>query len=392
MLGKLLGIRLASLRCPTARLQHASFSMEALRPDKESNYMDPALHQEITKRKKVLYDLATSEFCKRNRDAIETSIKSLLHDYKGNMHAMNIVLRTRILLNDANGIRDLMAEMSEQGCRPNLITYNLLVSYYRNLGRIEDAMEILKRMEAAGVAANTSLYTTLINGWREKGDYSMVENIFQRFLESGLEPDLYVYNSMMLAYFRQGKPEEARKLAARLLESGLKPNYITYKLFIRQLVTSGRVQEAERLYNDHLADCEEMKAEDQGELVTLFQEAHRPGIAIYIFNRCMEKFGTCSPSAFASIITVLSTSKKDPVDSSRKISQLEEICLKDRTIFSRAFQPLLRHHIFHWKDHKNPEYLRGAQRIYKAAKEAGFGFPARLEELCRMCPLDEASK
>ena len=400
MLSKLLGLRFAALRLspPALRISARGLASSPPGPDEKKRgtkrdsdgFLPIDQYEAMLKRKKELYDLVTKNFSQRNHSLIETAIASLLADFKGSMHALNVVLRARVLLNDAEGIKAVLAQINAAGLRPNSITYNHLVSYYRNIGRIEDAMEIVKRMESEGLSLTPSLYTTLINGWREKGDFRMVDSLVAQFRLSGLQPDLHLYNSMMRCSFECGRPEEARRLAEELVEAGVKPNHVTHKLFVRQLLKAGRMEEAEGLYRERLAECKEMESGDYGELVAEFHQARCSGLAMHIFKQTMERFGSCTPASLSAAITIYSTSRKDVKDSQEQIARLEKMCTRNQSTFSKTFEALLRHYIFLWKDTGDVQHKEHAKRIYDAARAANFGFSSRLEYLCERSLLNAA--
>lgn len=53
--------------------------------------------------------------------------------------------------------------MIEEGCAPNLVTYNILIDVHVKNGHWEDALSLLHTLEQQGIQAEARTYNTVIS-------------------------------------------------------------------------------------------------------------------------------------------------------------------------------------------------------------------------------------
>ena len=64
----------------------------------------------------------------------------------------------------------MLKEMSTQGQRPNVITYNLLLDYLCKNRNTTEARKIFDSIIEKGIQPNLTTYSILLNGYASKGD------------------------------------------------------------------------------------------------------------------------------------------------------------------------------------------------------------------------------
>lgn len=341
--------------------------------------LSPEQAQDLETRKRNLYESAQKDFNSRDMNMISSMVEGILKDFPPCMHVFNIVLKSYILLNDGEGIRKIIQRITEEGLRPNAITYSLLISYYRNMGRMEDAQTVFERMKASGIKSNTSAYTTLIAGYGAKGNFSLAEKLYHesQSLPSS-KPDLHLFNTAIATFLAAGKPEEARAASNRMIELGLKPNFVTYKVFLAELLESSKFNEAERLYSAHLKDSEEMKSHDYGEVSIRFFKAGYDRKGLEVFEHALKRFGRTTGPAYAHAIDFYSILKEDS-----KIDELALTALADKSLLAPTSHALLRHHLRRWLSSSNLRHATELQNIYAKMIEYSLQVSPRIDNLCR---------
>jgi pentatricopeptide repeat protein len=58
----------------------------------------------------------------------------------------NIVLKGLLTAERWEDAEDLMAEVAQKGCPPNVVTFNMLISFLCRRGLVEPAMEVLEQI------------------------------------------------------------------------------------------------------------------------------------------------------------------------------------------------------------------------------------------------------
>jgi len=377
--------RLALLRLDASKLasiNKMSYSTEETTINKPAlgwRELDREQQKALESRKQRLYQMAQLEYSKRDVPAIRTEIQRILEDFPPCMHAFNIILKTLVYLNDGEGMRGLLEQVTEAGLRPNVVTYNLLISYYRNLGRMDDAMAVFERMKASSCPVNASIYTTLIAGWGFKGNFSLAEQLYKESKSAvHVEPDLHLFNTMMSCYLAAGKPEEARKMALELTESGLKPNNITYKLFLTQLLENKQINAAEELYDEHLKDSESTPAHAYADIAIKFFKhgAFRKGLEI--FETTMARFDSSSP-----LCTSFAIDHYSHAGELGKIEGLKQFCMGEKAFLASSCHSLLRHYLKRWDMMGDAAALADMKLVVEKVAELGLRLSPRMEAKCK---------
>lgn len=338
-----------------------------------------AQKEDLEKRKVKLYEAAQMEYTQRNVPKIHETIKGILADFPPCMHAFNIILKTYVLLNDTEGIKKIVGLVSKsEDLKPNAITYSILISYYRNLGRMEDAMAIFDRMKAAGCKPNGSIFTTLIAGFAAQGNFSIAERIFNEGQQDGAAPDLHMFNAIISCYLSAGKPIEAREVAKKMIQLGIEPNHVTYKVFLSELLSNGQLAEARNLYDLHLKNSQSIQAHDYGDISTRFYRAGDKEKGLEIYEHTMEKSGRASGAAHSYSIDAYSIRKFD-----EKIEKILEMCMKNTSLLASCCHALLRHFIKRYGMSFERTYAERVDQIYAAAMKCGFKISPNIDFKCK---------
>ncbi len=345
--------------------------------DQDTPKLTQVQANELESRKSKLYEMAQREFNNRNLSFIKQELSEISSKFPPCMHVFNIILKVNILLNDGEGIRRVIEGIQKEGLKPNTITYNLLISYYRNLGRMEDSMAVFERMIASGVQPNAAIYTTLIAGFSAKGNFTIAERLFKE-CQSKLEPDLHLFNAMISVYLAAGKPEDARLLSNSMIEAGLKPNHITYKVFLAELLENKQIEEAEKLFNLHLKDSPAMKPHDFGEVATKFFKAGAGRKGLEIFETTMKRFGRSSYLAYQQAIEEYSKMHKD-----KKIDGMVEECLGSKSLLAMTCHALLRHYVHRFLSSNDQTYRQVIKKVYETSIGLELQISPRIDLGCK---------
>ncbi|PIA58415.1 hypothetical protein AQUCO_00500382v1 [Aquilegia coerulea] len=134
---------------------------------------------------------------------------------------------------------------------PDVISYNIVIQAFSEMGSLDSAELMLDEMESNGVKSNLITFNTIINGFYHIGKFSDGERIWARMEESGIEPDIRSYNAKLKGLVHGGKMAEAVELVEKLGSSELEANHVTYNLLIEGYCNDGYSDEAKSVY-DHM--------------------------------------------------------------------------------------------------------------------------------------------
>lgn len=265
-----------------------------------------AADERIEAEKLVLYGMIREAAAVRSRARVEERIAGMLREIAPCMHLFNVLLRARVMLNDVRGIKETLGLIGAHGLEPNLITYNVLLNYYRNHQLVDEAERLFERMLASGVAPDRYTYTTLLAAFA-RIDLGRAERYFALMRSSpakALQPDLFAYNTMIGALAHAGQMERALAACAALRAAGLHPNYVTFKILVGGLVGAGRVEEAWRVYEGSLAASPEMTLRDFAEVFGLFLARPTAHIdkAVAVLGAMRRRFGQPDPRSVVRLV------------------------------------------------------------------------------------------
>ncbi|KAI9115341.1 hypothetical protein K1719_013660 [Acacia pycnantha] len=127
------------------------------------------------------------------------------------------------------------------------VAYNVLLDALCEMGKVDDASELLKYMKHKNMVLDIKHYTTLIKGYCLQGKLNLAFNTFEEMKEKGFKPDIVTYNVLASGLSRNVHADKSTKLLDYMekfldyMESqGVKPNSITHKMIIEGLCSRGK--------------------------------------------------------------------------------------------------------------------------------------------------------
>jgi len=102
--------------------------------------------------------------------------------------------------------RVILEMMEKQGVRPNVVTYNTVLSRYVKEGKFSQALKLFEEMksksmgdeeeeggEQESIKPNLLTYSTLIHGFGKKGEMDRALLLFEDMKNDGITPDIRIY-------------------------------------------------------------------------------------------------------------------------------------------------------------------------------------------------------
>ncbi|XP_073133073.1 pentatricopeptide repeat-containing protein At5g47360 [Henckelia pumila] len=161
----------------------------------------------------------------------------------------NVVIRLVVDKGELDEAIGLMREMGMIDLYPDMITYVSIIKGLCDAGRLEDAFALIKVMKGHGCIPNAVVYSTLLDGICMHGS-------LERALEflDGMEkekgerkPNVVTYTSVIKGFVEKGKAMDASRILDRMYYLGIKPNKVTIVSILDGLCKEGHVDQAHKV-------------------------------------------------------------------------------------------------------------------------------------------------
>jgi pentatricopeptide repeat protein len=154
-----------------------------------------------------------------------------------------------------NAVRLLLKFESkgEAGCRPDVVSYNLLIHGFAKKGDVKSAEKWLQHLESTGIKATSCSYNSILGACAQAGTWiaaEACEQWLERMLEKHVNTNVVSYASVVHAWARQGEQARAEMWMKRMNDGGIEPDEVVYNSMIHACSVSGNPAGAERWMRD----------------------------------------------------------------------------------------------------------------------------------------------
>lgn len=165
----------------------------------------------------------------------------------------NVVIRLLVEKGDLDGAMGVMKEMDLIDVYPNMVTYVLLIKGFCDAGRVEDAIGLIKVMEGHGCELNSVVYSALIDGLCRYGSLEMAMEFLGNMGKEhkASNPNVVTYTILIKGFVEKGRALEAVRFLDRMDDSGVKPNRVTFATLLDGLCKEDHVDEACKIVDKH---------------------------------------------------------------------------------------------------------------------------------------------
>ncbi|KAK9699605.1 hypothetical protein RND81_08G184500 [Saponaria officinalis] len=215
---------------------------------------------------------------------------ALKGDFRPNLQTFNILLSGWKSSEEAEGFFE---EMKEMGVKPDVVSYNSLIDVYCKRMEIEKAYRLIDKMREEDVCPDVITYTSLIGGLGLAGQPDKARDLLTEMKEYGCYPDVPAYNAAIRNYCIAKRLGNAYELVNEMTEKGLKPNPTTFNLFFRVFYWSNDLKSAWSLYRKMKSDGCLPNTQSCMFLIRLFKRQERVEMALELWDDMVEKgFGS----------------------------------------------------------------------------------------------------
>lgn len=215
---------------------------------------------------------------------------SLKHSFRPNLQTFNILLSGWKSAEEAEGFFE---EMREMGVKPDVVSYNCLVDVYCKGREIEKAFKVVAKMRDEDLQPDVITYTSIIGGLGLVGQPDKARDILKEMKEDGCYPDVAAYNAVIRNFCIAKRLGDAYSLMDEMVSKGLNPNAITYNMLFRVFYWSNDLRSSWNLYGRMMDSRCLPNTQSCMFLIRLLRRQEKVEMALQLWNDMVEKgFGS----------------------------------------------------------------------------------------------------
>ncbi|XP_010094414.2 putative pentatricopeptide repeat-containing protein At1g02420 isoform X2 [Morus notabilis] len=215
---------------------------------------------------------------------------SLKHSFRPNLQTFNILLSGWKSCEEAEGFFE---EMREMGVKPDVVSYNCLVDVYCKGREIEKAFKVVAKMRDEDIQPDVITYTSIIGGLGLVGQPDKARDVLKEMKEDGCYPDVAAYNAAIRNFCIAKRLGVAYSLMDEMVSKGLNANATTYNLFFRVFYWSNDLTSSWNLYGRMMETGCLPNTQSCMFLIRLFRRQEKVEMALQLWNDMVEKgFGS----------------------------------------------------------------------------------------------------
>ncbi|KAI9121785.1 hypothetical protein K1719_007175 [Acacia pycnantha] len=147
---------------------------------------------------------------------------------------------------------EIFSQMKLMDIQPTSFIFNCLLNGFLKQDLQEDANRLFDEAVEHGIA-NVVTYNVLLTWLCDQGKIVEASNLWDKMIVKGIAPSIVSYNSIVLGHCRKGHVDDASRVMNEILKSGLKPNAYTYTILIDGFFRKGDSEHALNLFDQMVA-------------------------------------------------------------------------------------------------------------------------------------------
>lgn len=128
-------------------------------------------------------------------------------------------------------------------------SYNVMITFLCNAGRVQKAYQALQDMKRKGLALDVSSYNVLLEACCREDLLRPAKRLWDEMFSNGCSGTLKTYKIFIQKFLEIGEGKEAYRLFCQMLEKGITPNEIIYKSLLGGLCQAKDLDTAFKVFN-----------------------------------------------------------------------------------------------------------------------------------------------
>lgn len=170
----------------------------------------------------ITYNFLIESHCRD--DNLEEAVKILNSVKKGcnlNASSFNPIFGCISKLGDVNSAHRMFAKMKDLKCRPNTVTYNILMRMFADKKSTDMVLKLRKEMDENEIEPNANTYRVLISTFCGIGHWNNAYSFFKEMIEEKcLRPSLPVYEMVLQQLRKAGQLKKHEELVEKMVNRG----------------------------------------------------------------------------------------------------------------------------------------------------------------------------
>ncbi|KAK7262490.1 hypothetical protein RJT34_30064 [Clitoria ternatea] len=171
----------------------------------------------------------------------------------------------------------------------DLVALNAVVAGYAHQGLANDALGLVESMKLVGLKPNVVTWNSLISGFSQKCDQAKVSEVFRLMIADGVEPDVVSWTSIISGFVQNFRNEEAFDTFKQMLCRGFCPTSATISALLPACATVARVRIGKEIHGHALVSGVEEDIYVRSALVDMYAKCGFISEARTLFCRMPEK-------------------------------------------------------------------------------------------------------
>ncbi|KAG0344735.1 hypothetical protein BG004_004211 [Podila humilis] len=165
-----------------------------------------------------------------------TGVELTVQDY-------NLLIGTSIRQNQFQDIPALFTAMSNQGLRPDMVTFTMMVDANLKMNKYPEAKEIFWAMQQANIQPDVVAYSALMTGALLQSKVLESLEILKRMLNDGMLPNLLTFNSLLSASVGEIDVKGFKMIRETMDALKIRPDNRSFNALLSAYALKGDIQE-----------------------------------------------------------------------------------------------------------------------------------------------------
>ncbi|GLJ08532.1 hypothetical protein SUGI_0090660 [Cryptomeria japonica] len=166
------------------------------------------------------------------------------------VYTYSILIKSSVEVSRFDYVDMLLSEMSENGIKPNTVTYNTIIDAYGKAGKFKDMEDVLSEMlENTDSKPDVWTMNATLRAFGNSSQIEMMENCYEKFQGVGVQPDIRTFNILMYAYGKERLYDKMTAVMEYMQKYYFSWTTVTYNVLIDAFGKVGDIAQMEYLFN-----------------------------------------------------------------------------------------------------------------------------------------------